>query len=110
MFVTLHIELAKLIPNIHYTSDGKDLELQHTFAIKLRSDLQAEIISREFKYADLQEIIQRYEKIHTPSNANWIGNLMHDTRNQRQIRRQKLPCQTQNHFMPLLQERQPYLK
>ena len=73
-FLDVQTELAKLIPNIHYTSDGKDLELQYVFAIKLRSDLQAEIISREFKYADLQEIIQiaeRYEKIHPPSNANW---------------------------------------
>ena len=73
-FLDVQTELAKLIPNIHYTSDGKDLELQYVFAIKLRSDLQAEIISREFNYADLQEIIQiaeRYEKIHPPSNANW---------------------------------------
>ena len=73
-FLDVPTELAKLIPNIHYTSDGKELELQYVFAIKLRSDLQAGIISREFKYADLQEIIQiaeRYEKIHPPSNANW---------------------------------------
>ena len=51
-FLDVQTELAKLIPNIHYTSDGKDLELQYAFAIKLRSDLQAEIISREFKYVD----------------------------------------------------------
>ena len=73
-FLDVQTELAKLIPNIHYTSYRNDLELQYTFAIKLRSDLQAEIISREFKYVDLQEIIQiaeRYEKIHLPSNANW---------------------------------------
>ena len=73
-FVDVQTELAKLIPNIHYTSDGKDLELQYAFDIKLRSDLQTEIISREFKYLDLQEIIQiaeRYEKIHFPSNAKW---------------------------------------
>ena len=73
-FLDVQTELARLIPNIHYTSDGKNLELQCAFAIKLRSDLQAEIISRELKYADLQEIIQtaeRYEKIHPPSNANW---------------------------------------
>ena len=54
-FLDVQTELAKLIPNIHYTSDGKDLELQYAFAIKLRSDLQAEIIIREFKYVNLQE-------------------------------------------------------
>ena len=66
-FLDVQTELAKLIPNIHYTSDGKDLEPHYAFAIKLRPDLQAEIICREFNYADLQEIIQiagHYEKIH----------------------------------------------
>ena len=32
-FLDVQTELAKLIPNIHYTSDGKDLELQYAFAI-----------------------------------------------------------------------------
>ena len=73
-FLDVQTELAKLIPDIHYTSDGKDLELQYAFAIKPRSDIQCKMISREFKYGDLQKIIQiaeRYEKIHPPSNANW---------------------------------------
>ena len=103
-FLDVQTELAKLVPNIHCTSDGKDLELQYAFAIKLRSDLQAEIISHEFKYVHLQEIIQiaeRYEK---------IGNLMHCTHSPQQILSQNSLVKHGNHCMSLLQERQPYLK
>ena len=45
-----------------------------SFAIKLRKKLQSEIISREFTYNALQEVIQvaeRYEKIHPPTFSEW---------------------------------------
>ena len=101
-FLDVQTELAKLIPNIHYTSDGNDLELQYAFAIKLRSDLQAEIISREFKYVDLQEIIQiaeRYEKIHPPSNANWKPDALysHSTANPKSKTTACRYCKKDNH-------------
>ena len=106
-FLDVHTELAKLVPNIHCTSDGKDLELQYAFAIKLRSDLQAEIISCEFKYVDLQEIIhiaEHYEKICPPSNANWKPDALYS-----QFTAKPKP-RTPLSSMSLLQERQPYLK
>ena len=56
------------------TPKGEDLELQYVFAIKLRKKLQSEIISREFTYNSLQEVIQvaeRYEKIHPPTVSGW---------------------------------------
>ena len=40
-FLNIQTELTKLI---HYARDGKGLELQYAFALKLRSDLQTEII------------------------------------------------------------------
>ena len=53
-FLDTLTELSKLIPKIHYTPDGKDIELQHAFIIKLRPSILAEIISREFKFGNLQ--------------------------------------------------------
>ena len=67
-------ELSKLIPNIHLTPDGTDMELQHAFVIKLRSTIRAEIASREFKFPDLQAIVdtaQRYELHHPPAMETW---------------------------------------
>ena len=60
------------------TPKGEDLKLQYPFAIKLRKTLQSEIISREFTYNSLQEVIQVaewYEKIHPRQFRD--GNLTH---------------------------------
>ena len=73
-FMDVQTELSKLIPKIHLTPDGTDVELQHAFVIKLRSTIRAEIASREFKYPDLQAIIdtaQRYELHHPPVMETW---------------------------------------
>ena len=56
-FSEVQHELEKLIPGIHKTSDGKDLELIHAFSIKLLPHIKKEIISRDFKYSSLQELI-----------------------------------------------------
>ena len=56
-------ELDKLIPGIHKTA-GKEIELIFAFVNKLRSEISKELVSREFKFDKLQEIIeaaQRYE-------------------------------------------------
>ena len=58
-------ELDKLIPGIHKTA-SKAIELIFAFVNKLRSEISKElaIVSREFKFDKLQEIIeaaQRYE-------------------------------------------------
>ena len=73
-FCDVQTELIKLIPGIHMTPKGEDIELQYAFAIKLHKKLQSEIISREFTYNSLQEVIQvaeRYEKIHPPTVSGW---------------------------------------
>ena len=67
-------ELIKLIPNIHLIPDGSDVELRHAFTIKLRTEIQREIVSRDFTYSSLQEIVQvaeRFEKIHPPTTSEW---------------------------------------
>ena len=67
-------ELIKLIPNIHLTPDGSDVELRHAFTIKLQTEIQSEIVSRDFTYSSLQEIVQvaeRFEKIHLPTTPEW---------------------------------------
>ena len=61
-------ELDKLIPGIHKTA-GKEIELIFAFVNKLRSEISKELVSREFKFDKLQEIIeaaQRYEHHVTP--------------------------------------------
>ena len=56
-FIDIQTELSKLIPGVHLTSDGNDIELQYAFTIKLRKAVQVEIISREFSYSSLQAVI-----------------------------------------------------
>ena len=50
------------------------MELQHAFVIKLRPTIRAEIASREFKFPNLQAVIdtaQRYELSHPPVMETW---------------------------------------
>ena len=49
-FLEIQHSLEKLIPNIHYTSDKKDTELQHTFLIKLRPHNAKHLASRDFDF------------------------------------------------------------
>ena len=63
--------LDKLIPGIHKTA-GKEIELIFAFVNKLRSRISKELLSREFKFDKLQEIIeaaQRYEHHVTPTSV-----------------------------------------
>ena len=73
-FCDIQTELNKFIPGIHMTPKEEDIELQYAFAIKLRKKLQSEIISQEFTYNSLQEVIQvaeRYENIHPLTVSGW---------------------------------------
>ena len=59
-FSEVQNELEKLIayiPGIHRTVDGNQLELIHAFSIKLLPIISKEIVSREFTYKTLQELI-----------------------------------------------------
>ena len=77
-FSEVQNELEKLIPGIHRTADG-ELELIHAFSIKLLPEISKEIVSREFKYKTLQEIItvaSRYEQnvLFSGSKEPHLGN------------------------------------
>ena len=64
-FLEIQHSLEKLIPNIHYTSDKKDTELQHAFFIKLRPHIAKHLASRDFDFKSVQsviEIAERYDK------------------------------------------------
>ena len=56
-FSEIQHELDKLIPGIHKTP-GKEIELIFAFVNKLRSKISNELVSREFKFDKLQEIIE----------------------------------------------------
>ena len=61
--------LEKLIPGIHRPSAGDDTKLIHAFALKLRQDISADILSRDFNFptlASLVEAAKRYESRHPP--------------------------------------------
>ena len=65
-------ELAKLIPGIHKTA-GTEIELIFAFVNKLRSKIWKELVSGEFKFDKLQELIeavQRYENHVTPISVS----------------------------------------
>ena len=72
-------QLQKLLPGIHKIKGedgaGEDLELIYAFAIKLREDIAAEIVSREFKYSSLQNVTdaaRRYEE-HRPNDIHSVS-------------------------------------
>ena len=56
--------LEKLIPNIHRTADGGDIELINAFAIKLLPAISKEILSRDFNFPDLPSVIEAACKCH----------------------------------------------
>ena len=90
-------QLEKFLPGIHYTKDGKGLELIYAFTIKLKSEIQRELVSREFKFTSLEDVIkaaQRYEvhsahsQVHSvmdsDHNKQWKpAALLHDMTKQR---------------------------
>ena len=65
--------LEKLIPGIHKTADGKDLELLHAFALKLRPAISKQLLSRDFTFPDLSTLIEaakRYELSQTDTQSH----------------------------------------
>ena len=66
-FTETQHELEKLLPKIHRAADadGNDeVELIYSFSIKLKKSISKDLMSRDFKYKTLQELIsaaQRYE-------------------------------------------------
>ena len=65
--------LEKLIPGIHKTADGKDLEPLHAFALKLRPAISKQLFSRDFTFPDLSTLIEaakRYELSQTDTQSH----------------------------------------
>ena len=90
--------LEKLIPNIHRTADGGDIELIHAFAIKLLPAISKEILSRDFNFPDLPSVIEAAKRTASriPPNfaeSGWkqpqVNAMMHqaNTRNTRRRNR-----------------------
>ena len=78
-FCEVQHQLQKLLPGIDELKSedgaGEDLELIYAFTIKLREDIAAELVSREFKYSSLQSVIdaaRRYEE-HRPNIINSVS-------------------------------------
>ena len=78
-FCEVQHQLQKLLQGIHKLKSedgtGEDLELIYAFTIKLREDIAAELVSREFKYSSLQSVIdaaRRYEE-HRPNIINSVS-------------------------------------
>ena len=71
-FTETQHELEKLLPKIHRAADadGNDeVELIYSFSIKLKKSISKDLMSRDFKFKSLEEIIsaaQRYE-LHSDS-------------------------------------------
>ena len=61
-FLEVQHSLEKLIPNIHYTPDQQDTELQHAFLIKLRPPIPKHLVSRDFDFTSLQSVIDVAER------------------------------------------------
>ena len=56
-FLDCQHKLIKLIPGIHITQENDDIELCEAFLIKLRPEIKKELMSRDFQFKNLQEII-----------------------------------------------------
>ncbi len=76
-FLETQHALEKLVPGIHRPEPGNDLELLHAFAIKLKPEISTEMLSRDFQFpslADLIEAAKRYElrvPVSPPALAEW---------------------------------------
>ena len=49
-FLEIQHSLEKLIPKIHFTPENDDVELRHSFLIKLRPEISKHLVSRDTKF------------------------------------------------------------
>ena len=66
-------ELSKHIPNIHLRKEGSDIELQYALLIKLRREIKCELISREFKFKSVQEVIECAKRFEVHSQSETLS-------------------------------------
>ena len=62
--------LARLIPEIHKTNKGKEIELIQAFAKKLRADISKDILARDFNYPTLTALIEAAKRYETRADSN----------------------------------------
>ena len=64
-FTETQHEMEKLLPKIHRAADadGNDeVELIYSFSIKLKKSISKDLMSRDFKFKSLQEIISAAQR------------------------------------------------
>ena len=61
--------LEKLIPGIHMTADGNEIELIHAFALKLREDISRDLFARDFNYPTLVALIEAAKRYETKTTS-----------------------------------------
>ena len=57
-FSDIQTELTKLIPEIHMTPKGEDIELQYAFAIKLRKNYNPELLAKNLLVTLLRRLFR----------------------------------------------------
>ena len=69
-FLETQHSLERLIPGIHKTNAGEEIELIHAFAIKLRADISKDILARDFNYPTLTALIEAAKRYETRADSN----------------------------------------
>ena len=77
-FLEIQHSLEKLIPKIHFTPENDDVELRHSFLIKLRPEISKHLFRRDTKFSTLQSVIDpasRFEQQFPPAVNNTVNYL-----------------------------------
>ena len=62
--------MEQLIPGMHKTNKGEEIEPIHAFAIKLRADISKDILARDFNYPTLTALIEAAKRYETRADSN----------------------------------------
>ena len=79
-FLETQNSLEKLIPGIHSSSDGNQMELVHAFSMKLRPELAKSLISRDQPFQDLLAAIdcaKRHEAMMVPDSSSMPAEVLY---------------------------------
>ena len=110
-FLETQHSLEKLVPGIHSSSDGNQMELVHAFSMKLRPEIAKALISRDEPLKDLMAAIdwaKRHEAMaideaSSPRAAAFYsatGNSSLTKKIQREGRKETVACRNFNRFSP----------
>ena len=110
-FLETQHSLEKLLPGIHSSSDGNQMELVHAFSMKLRPEIAKALISRDEPFKDLMAAIdcaKRHEAMaidepsspHAAAFYSATGNSSPTKKVQREGRKETVVCRNFNRFSP----------